>query len=209
MSTIGEVGEAMIAALQIADDQQHLEVAAGTGEPGLTIAALGPEGSRDAHRPRARDARCRAAPGNVRKGSPTSPSRNAARRTSPSPTRASTASAADSASCSSPTSRKRSHEFARVLKPGGRVAASRVGRSRASTSGRRSPRRGDRGRGADASARPRRARHVPMRAAACDQRPLRGGRPARRHGVGRPHSAGRRTHPSSTGRWCRSSLLRS
>ena len=39
INTIGDVGESMIDALQIKDDQQHLDVAAGTGEPGLTIAA--------------------------------------------------------------------------------------------------------------------------------------------------------------------------
>jgi ubiquinone/menaquinone biosynthesis C-methylase UbiE len=44
LNTIGEVGEAMIGALDIADDQQHLEVAAGTGEPGITIAARTPQG---------------------------------------------------------------------------------------------------------------------------------------------------------------------
>ena len=44
VASIASVGEAMIRALTIADDQQHLEVAAGTGEPGLTIAALAPHG---------------------------------------------------------------------------------------------------------------------------------------------------------------------
>jgi SAM-dependent methyltransferase len=44
LSTIGPVGEAMIESLRIADDQQHLEIAAGTGEPGLTIAARAPRG---------------------------------------------------------------------------------------------------------------------------------------------------------------------
>ncbi len=43
-NTIGDVGEAMIDALQIKDDQQHLDVAAGTGEPGLTIAGRVPNG---------------------------------------------------------------------------------------------------------------------------------------------------------------------
>ena len=43
-NTIGDVGESMIDALQIKDDQQHLDVAAGTGEPGLTIARRVPNG---------------------------------------------------------------------------------------------------------------------------------------------------------------------
>jgi SAM-dependent methyltransferase len=34
----------MIEPLDIADDQQHLDVAAGTGEPGLTVARLAPRG---------------------------------------------------------------------------------------------------------------------------------------------------------------------
>lgn len=38
------VGEAMIARLGIAEDQRHLDVAAGTGEPGLTIAQRAPRG---------------------------------------------------------------------------------------------------------------------------------------------------------------------
>jgi len=43
-NTIGDVGESMIDALQIKEDQQHLDVAAGTGEPGLTIAGRAPRG---------------------------------------------------------------------------------------------------------------------------------------------------------------------
>ena len=35
LASIGDVGNAMIEALHIADDQKHLEVCAGTGEPGL------------------------------------------------------------------------------------------------------------------------------------------------------------------------------
>ena len=38
------VGTAMIERLDIADDQQHLDIAAGTGEPGLTVANLAPRG---------------------------------------------------------------------------------------------------------------------------------------------------------------------
>lgn len=41
---LGPVGAAMIEGLDIADDQQHLDIAAGTGEPGLTIAKLAPRG---------------------------------------------------------------------------------------------------------------------------------------------------------------------
>lgn len=43
-ASIGPVGDAVIEALEVAADQRHLEVAAGTGEPGLSIAALAPEG---------------------------------------------------------------------------------------------------------------------------------------------------------------------
>src|SRR3954462_12653458 len=44
MDQLGPVGAAMIERLDIAEDQQHLDIAAGTGEPGLTIAALSPQG---------------------------------------------------------------------------------------------------------------------------------------------------------------------
>jgi SAM-dependent methyltransferase len=41
---LGPVGAEIIDALDITDDQQHLDVAAGTGQPGLTIARLAPRG---------------------------------------------------------------------------------------------------------------------------------------------------------------------
>ena len=44
MDQLSPVGAAMIERLQIADDQQHLDIAAGTGEPGLSIAKLSPNG---------------------------------------------------------------------------------------------------------------------------------------------------------------------
>jgi SAM-dependent methyltransferase len=44
MDQLGPVGAAMIERLDIADAQQHLDVAAGTGEPGLSIAKLAPRG---------------------------------------------------------------------------------------------------------------------------------------------------------------------
>ena len=44
MDQLGPVAEAMIQRLDIAEDQQHLDIASGTGEPGLTIARLAPKG---------------------------------------------------------------------------------------------------------------------------------------------------------------------
>ena len=44
MDQLGPVGTAMIERLGIAGDQQHLDIAAGTGEPGLSVARLAPEG---------------------------------------------------------------------------------------------------------------------------------------------------------------------
>src|SRR4051812_6762291 len=41
---LGPVGAAMIDRLDIAEDQQHLDIASGTGEPGLSIARLSPKG---------------------------------------------------------------------------------------------------------------------------------------------------------------------
>lgn len=44
MDQLGPVGAAMIERLEMAEDQQHLDIAAGTGEPGLTVARLAPRG---------------------------------------------------------------------------------------------------------------------------------------------------------------------
>src|SRR4051794_73710 len=44
MDQLGPVGAAMIERLEIADDQRHLDIASGTGEPGLTVAELAPRG---------------------------------------------------------------------------------------------------------------------------------------------------------------------
>src|SRR3954468_7760366 len=44
MQQLGPVGTAIIERLDIAPDQQHLDVASGTGEPGLSIARLAPKG---------------------------------------------------------------------------------------------------------------------------------------------------------------------
>jgi ubiquinone/menaquinone biosynthesis C-methylase UbiE len=44
MDQLGPISTAMIDRLDIADDQQHLDIAAGTGEPGLSVAKLAPRG---------------------------------------------------------------------------------------------------------------------------------------------------------------------
>jgi SAM-dependent methyltransferase len=44
MDQLGPVGAAIIERLDIAEDHQHLDIAAGTGEPGLSIARLAPKG---------------------------------------------------------------------------------------------------------------------------------------------------------------------
>src|SRR3954451_8180556 len=44
MDQLGPVGTAMIERLDIAEDQHHLDIAAGTGEPGLSIAKRSPKG---------------------------------------------------------------------------------------------------------------------------------------------------------------------
>jgi len=44
MDQLGPVGAAIIEHLDIAEDHQHLDIAAGTGEPGLSIARLSPKG---------------------------------------------------------------------------------------------------------------------------------------------------------------------
>jgi ubiquinone/menaquinone biosynthesis C-methylase UbiE len=44
MGQLGPIGDAMIERLEIAHDQQHLDIASGTGEPGLSIARRAPNG---------------------------------------------------------------------------------------------------------------------------------------------------------------------
>jgi SAM-dependent methyltransferase len=44
MDQLGPVGAAMVARLGIAPDARHLDIAAGTGEPGLSVARLAPTG---------------------------------------------------------------------------------------------------------------------------------------------------------------------
>jgi len=44
MEQLAPVGEAIIKSLEIKDDQHHLDIATGTGEPGLSIAKLAPLG---------------------------------------------------------------------------------------------------------------------------------------------------------------------
>jgi SAM-dependent methyltransferase len=44
MAQLAPVGTAIVEALQIGESQQHLDIASGTGEPGLTIAARAPHG---------------------------------------------------------------------------------------------------------------------------------------------------------------------
>ncbi len=44
MDQLGPVGTAMIERLDVREDQQHLDIASGTGEPGLTVARLAPRG---------------------------------------------------------------------------------------------------------------------------------------------------------------------
>lgn len=44
MEQLRPVGEALVDALRVGDEQQHLDIASGTGEPGLTVAARAPRG---------------------------------------------------------------------------------------------------------------------------------------------------------------------
>jgi ubiquinone/menaquinone biosynthesis C-methylase UbiE len=44
MDQLRPASTAIIDALRVADDQEHLDIASGTGEPGLTIAKLAPQG---------------------------------------------------------------------------------------------------------------------------------------------------------------------
>src|SRR4051794_41270877 len=44
MDQLGPVGAAIVERLDIAEDQHHLDIASGTGEPGLSVARLAPMG---------------------------------------------------------------------------------------------------------------------------------------------------------------------
>src|SRR4051812_46684945 len=44
MDQLGPVGSAMVERLDVSDDHQLLDIASGTGEPGLSIAKLAPNG---------------------------------------------------------------------------------------------------------------------------------------------------------------------
>jgi SAM-dependent methyltransferase len=44
MNQLAPVATAIVEHLDVADDQQHLDIASGTGEPGLTVAKLAPRG---------------------------------------------------------------------------------------------------------------------------------------------------------------------
>ena len=123
MEQLGPVGAAMIERLDIADDQQHLDIAAGTGEPGLSIARLAPKG-RVVLTDLAPEMLDVAARRPERKGSSMSRRRRAAPTICRSTTPHSTASRCVSGTCSSPTWARRRPSSPRVLKPGGRVCSS-------------------------------------------------------------------------------------
>ena len=44
MAQLAPVGTAIVEALGIGEAQQHLDIASGTGEPGLSVARLAPQG---------------------------------------------------------------------------------------------------------------------------------------------------------------------
>ena len=128
----------MIERLDIADDQQHLDIAAGTGEPGLSSRQARAEGPRRPDRPRARRCSTSRRDGRLRRGSPTSRRGCAAPTTCRSVTRRSTASRCGSGTCSSPTSARRPPSSC-VCSSRADVSARRSGSSPRRTRGRRSP----------------------------------------------------------------------
>ena len=124
MDQLGPVGAAMIERLDIADDQQHLDIASGTGEPGLTIAKLAPRGRVVLTDLVGGDAGHRSATSRARRGSPTSRRKVCSADDLP----------FDDATFDSvsvrfgymffPDLARATAEFVRVLRPGGRLCSS-------------------------------------------------------------------------------------
>ena len=106
MDQMAPVGAAMIERLAIADDQQHLDIAAGTGEPGLTVATLAPGGHVVLTDLAAEMLDIATRRANAQ-GTPMLRPRCAAPTTCPSVTRHSTVFRCASDTCSSPTSPRR------------------------------------------------------------------------------------------------------
>src|SRR5664280_837461 len=140
MDQLGPVGTAIIERLDIADDQQHLDIAAGTGEPGLTVAKLAPRGRVVLTDLAALRLRCSTSRRDerTRKGSPILRPRCAAPTTCHSVTRHSTVSRYGSDTCFFLTSPKRPPSSRACLSRAD-VSAPRYGSSPRKTRGRRSP----------------------------------------------------------------------
>ena len=186
MDQLGTVGTAMIEALGIADDQQHLDIAAGTGEPGLTVARLAPGvhvvlTDLAAEIPGIATRRANA------QGITNCETGCAAPTTCHSVTRPSTVSRYGSDTCSFPTSPRRPPS-SRACSSRAGVCARRSGSSPRKTRGRRSPCR-HRGGGGPGAARPGRAGHVAVRCPGICQCPVPGGGAGRRCRVGRRRRA--------------------
>ena len=193
MDQLGPVGAAMIERLDIADDHQHLDIAAGTGEPGLSIARLSPGGRvvltdlvAEMLDIAARRARAQGVANIETKvcSADDLPFDDAT---------------FDSVSVRFgymffPDVAKATAEFARVLKPGGRALLVGMGQARGKpVDGDRHA--GHRDRGGGGATRPGRAEHVPVRGPGICQCPVRGRGAARRRRVGRR----RRTRDAITG----------
>ena len=187
MEQLGPVGAAMIERLDIAEDQQHLDIAAGTGEPGLSIARLAPKGrvvltdlvAGDAGRRRAAS---RGARGRQHRDEGVQRRRSAVRRRH----------------VRQRLGALRVHVLPRHGQGDGRVRArARAGRTSLLVGlgqARGEPvdddrHAGDRDRGGGGATRPGRAEHVPVRGAGIRQCPVRGRRAARRRRVGRRRRA--------------------
>ena len=183
MDQLGPVGTAMIERLGIAGDQQHLDIAAGTGEPGLTVARLAPGGHvvlTDLAAEMLDIATRRADVQGITNfetavcSADDLPFGDAA---------------FDSISVRFgymffPDVAEATAEFARVLKPGGRAVLVGLGRARGEpVDDDRDA--GDRGRGGAGAARPGRAGHVPVRCPGICRCPVPGRGAARGGRVGR------------------------
>ena len=184
MDQLGPVGTAMIERLGISGDQQHLDIAAGTGEPGLTVARLAPGGHVVLTDLAAEMLDIAARRADVQ-GITNFETRVCSADDLPFGDVGIHSISVRFGYMFFPDVAKATAEFARVLRPGGRAACRSGPGPGGEPVGIGDRHAGDRGGGGAAAARPGRAGYVPVRCPGICQCPVRSRGAARRCRVGR------------------------